>query len=182
MARQVDAGRRDRIIDAAVDCIAEQGVAGTSHRAVAKRTGVPLGSMTYHFSGIDELLYEAFHRFTQRIRDIVQRRFQHTEGPADAIDAVISLIYDDFGEDQNIYHLTYELYAIASHRAEFRPLVHEMIDAGFTALRAHFDEATARAINTYIEGASTHLTLDTRPQSVDQMRHALQRLAGLDAR
>ena len=61
--RRNDPGRRDRIIDACLDVIAEVGVAGTSHRRVADAAGVPLGSMTYHFTGMNELLHEAFTRF-----------------------------------------------------------------------------------------------------------------------
>ena len=51
-----DPRRRERILAAALDLIAEEGVAGVSHRKIAARAGVPLGSMTYHFTGIDELL------------------------------------------------------------------------------------------------------------------------------
>ena len=61
--RRYDPGRRDRIINACLDVIAETGVAGTSHRKVAEAADVPLGSMTYHFSGMNELLHEAFSRF-----------------------------------------------------------------------------------------------------------------------
>ncbi len=42
------------------------------HRKIATLAGVPLGSMTYYFSGIDELLLEAFSRFTE----IMSRQYQ----------------------------------------------------------------------------------------------------------
>src|SRR4051794_6151712 len=61
--RRYDPGRRDRIIDACLDVIAEHGVAGTSHRKVAEAADVPLGSMTYHFAGMEDLLHEALSRF-----------------------------------------------------------------------------------------------------------------------
>ena len=61
--RRHDPGRRDRIIDACLEVIAQNGVAGTSHRKVAEAADVPLGSMTYHFAGMDDLLHEAFSRF-----------------------------------------------------------------------------------------------------------------------
>ena len=60
--RRYDPGRRDRIIDACLDVIAESGVAGTSHRRVAQAADVPLGSMTYHFTGMNDLLHEAIGR------------------------------------------------------------------------------------------------------------------------
>jgi TetR/AcrR family transcriptional regulator, regulator of biofilm formation and stress response len=41
-----DPTRRDRIAAAALAIVLEQGVAAVSHRAVADRAGVPLGSTT----------------------------------------------------------------------------------------------------------------------------------------
>lgn len=55
--------RRSRIIDAAQALIAEQGIAGTTHRKVAAWADVPLGSMTYHFESMDDLLKEALAAF-----------------------------------------------------------------------------------------------------------------------
>lgn len=64
--RRYDPERRDRIIDACLDVVAAHGVAGTSQRRVAAAADVPLGSVTYHFAGRDELLREAFGRFTRQ--------------------------------------------------------------------------------------------------------------------
>jgi DNA-binding transcriptional regulator YbjK len=54
-----DPTHRDRIADAALAIVLEQGVAAVSHRAVADRAGVPLGSTTYHFKSLDDLLVTA---------------------------------------------------------------------------------------------------------------------------
>ena len=64
--RRHDPQRRDRIIDASLEVIAEHGVAGTSHRRVAAAADVPLGSMTYHFEGMDELLDDVLTRLKER--------------------------------------------------------------------------------------------------------------------
>ncbi len=44
--------------------IADDGVEGTSLRKIAARAGVPLGSLTYYFDGREDLITEAFLRFT----------------------------------------------------------------------------------------------------------------------
>jgi TetR/AcrR family transcriptional regulator, regulator of biofilm formation and stress response len=44
--RRYDPSRRNRIIDACLDLISQNGVAGTTHRKVADAADVPLGSMT----------------------------------------------------------------------------------------------------------------------------------------
>ena len=72
--RRTDPDRRDRLIQVTLDLIAESGVAGISHRKIAAAADVPLGSMTYHFTSMDELLREAFTRFAEHIAGSFQAR------------------------------------------------------------------------------------------------------------
>lgn len=51
--------RRARVLDAAVEIIAERGIGATTHRAVAARAGVPLSTTSYFFASIDDLIVEA---------------------------------------------------------------------------------------------------------------------------
>jgi TetR/AcrR family transcriptional regulator, regulator of biofilm formation and stress response len=51
---------RARILDAALAIIVDEGMRSIRHRAVAERAGVSLGSTTYHFSSIEELIISAF--------------------------------------------------------------------------------------------------------------------------
>lgn len=51
--------RRELLLVAARDCIAEHGFARTTARVVAARSGVSLGTLTYHFDSLDTLLMEA---------------------------------------------------------------------------------------------------------------------------
>ena len=48
--------RRAALLEAAVEVIAEQGVAGATHRAVAARAGMPTSTTSYFFSSLDELM------------------------------------------------------------------------------------------------------------------------------
>ena len=89
--RRSDPSRRDRIIDACLDVIAREGVAGTSHRRVAAEADVPLGSMTYYFTGMDELLTEAFTRFADRAAADVERRVSECRTVEDARTVVADL-------------------------------------------------------------------------------------------
>lgn len=51
--------RRTALVRAAIEVIAENGIAGVTHRAVATRAGVPLASTSYYFGSIDELIERA---------------------------------------------------------------------------------------------------------------------------
>ena len=86
--RRYDPQRRDRIIDACLDVVAEVGVAGASHRKIAEAADVPLGSMTYHFSGMQELLHEAFSRFATSMSDRFAARMAQADDLASAQEGV----------------------------------------------------------------------------------------------
>lgn len=60
MRRANDPQRREKIIQATLEAVKLYGIHAVTHRKIATLAGVPLGSMTYYFSGIDELLLEAF--------------------------------------------------------------------------------------------------------------------------
>ncbi|NLO27590.1 MAG: TetR family transcriptional regulator, partial [Actinobacteria bacterium] len=45
--------RRREILEAAAEIVVEQGAAALTHRAVAARSGLALGTMTRHFPSID---------------------------------------------------------------------------------------------------------------------------------
>lgn len=176
--RRHDPGRRDRIIQSCLDVIAARGVAGTSHRAVAAAAGVPLGSMTYHFTGIAELLHEAFASFTRTVID----QFNHRMGAATTVDearqAVVDLITADLLASQRELILTQELYTLAARDPSYRALTNAWMRSSRAALEQHFDPATARLVDALIEGLTIHRALDTEPQDPALARTAIDRITG----
>jgi len=109
--RRHDPGRRDRLIDAALTIIAERGVTGTTHREIARAADVPLGSMTYHFASLDEILVEAFTRHFEAVAEVFDRRMAAAADRDAAIQAVIAMVGEDLFGSQNDLVLTVELYA-----------------------------------------------------------------------
>jgi DNA-binding transcriptional regulator YbjK len=55
--------RRQAVLRAAVDVVAERGVGGATHREIATRAGVSLSTTSYFFASIDELVLEALRFF-----------------------------------------------------------------------------------------------------------------------
>jgi DNA-binding transcriptional regulator YbjK len=51
------------LLDAAVAVVAERGVGGATHRAIAARAGVPLSTTSYFFASLDELIVAALRAF-----------------------------------------------------------------------------------------------------------------------
>ena len=55
-----------RMLRAVLDIGVEEGMRAVRHRAVAERAGVSLGSTTYHFASIEDLITSAFDYWRQQ--------------------------------------------------------------------------------------------------------------------
>ncbi|TGO04889.1 TetR/AcrR family transcriptional regulator [Serinibacter arcticus] len=179
--RRTDPDRRDRIIDACLDVVAEHGVAGTTHRKVAVAADVPLGSMTYHFEGMDELLRLAFERFSQAMSQRFEDRMAAVTTREEALDAVTAIISDDVFTDDRELVLTHELYTFAARRPEYRTLTRNWMAASRRALERHFDPATARLIDAAIEGLTIHQAFDPAPRTQLDVPAVVRQIAAIHA-
>ena len=173
-----DPQRRDRIIDACLDVIAERGVAGTTHRRVAEAAGVPLGSMTYHFDGMDDLLRAAFTRFSHSIADGFEARLGRDMTRAQAKDAVVDLIQQDVFAGHRELVLSHELYTLAARDRRYRELTSAWMARSRVVLERHFDSTTAQLLDALIEGVSIHSALDVTPTDRALIREAVDRVVG----
>ncbi|MFC8172332.1 TetR/AcrR family transcriptional regulator [Streptomyces sp. NPDC057235] len=171
-----DPQRRERILAAVLDHIADEGVAGVSHRKVAARAGVPLGSMTYHFHGIDELLREAFTRFADHVADLFERRLNAADSPERAREAVTDLIHELSEGPRRDLILTHELYTLAARRPEYRELTRKWMIRSRELLERHFDADTARQLDALVEGLALHRALDTAPHDRRLTNEAVRRI------
>ncbi|PWG03207.1 TetR family transcriptional regulator C-terminal domain-containing protein [Sphingosinicella humi] len=70
--------RRQSLIEAAADCLADKGVAGTSVRTICARAGVSPGLLRHYFEGIGDLIAATYRDVTER----VSRSLAAAEGEA----------------------------------------------------------------------------------------------------
>lgn len=174
--RRHDPDRRDRIVSAALDVIAEHGVAGTTHRRVAARANVPLGSMTYHFAGLDDLLRAAFTRLAEETSRLFAARLGAASSREEAEEAVLGIIIGDPGTNERNLLLSYELYAFAARHPPLRSVMRDWMAMSQHALRRHFDQDTARALDALIEGLMIHRSVDPAPAGPAEIRAIIRRL------
>ena len=160
-ARRYDPERKSRIIDAAIDVIAEFGVAGTTHRRIAAAADVPLGSLTYHFTGLEDLLEQAFTRHAERMSPLYEAHFENVRTDDDLIDAVTALINQDAGADARDWAIAYELYLAALRHPALRTVTDSWMRRSRAVLERFVDPVTARGIDALIEGLVMHMTLST---------------------
>ena len=60
--------RKTVILNAALAIISEEGLRGLTYRAIAEAAGIPLGSITYHYSSIEDLYMDAYGLFHEQTR------------------------------------------------------------------------------------------------------------------
>lgn len=171
-ARSASPNRRELLIDRALDVVAEHGVSGTTHRRVAAAAGVPLGSTTYYFADLDDLLTAAFTRFADDISDRFEARLNPAQSPDQAVAAITEFLLHDMNDPRE-HALNYEFYAYAIRRPATRALVEGWFSRSQQALGRFFDPATARLLDTLIEGFLTYRGLAREPSDAAEIRAAL---------
>ena len=174
--RRHDPDRRERLITAALDVIAEHGIAGATHRAIARAADVPLGSTSYHFSSIDELLAAAFTVLAERVAGALEERMRAAPDPVAAVDSLARHLADDLLGDERALVLAVELYVAAARRPALRAVTQDWMLRSRQALEVHFDTVTARELDALVEGLVLHQFLSTDPMTSEQVRHALLRI------
>jgi TetR/AcrR family transcriptional regulator, regulator of biofilm formation and stress response len=159
--RRYDPERKSRIVDAAIEVIASQGVAGTTMRRIATAADVPLGSLTYHFSGLDDLLAQAFERHAMRMSPLYEAHFEGVRDEPGFVDAVTDLIHGEAGAAPRDWAVAYELYLAALRHPALRSVTEAWMRRSRSVLERFVDPVTARGVDALIEGLVMHLTLST---------------------
>ncbi|HEX5565446.1 MAG TPA: TetR family transcriptional regulator [Streptomyces sp.] len=179
MGRRYDPDRRQRIVDAAIRVVDRSGIAGLSHRAVAAEADVPLGSTTYHFSGLDDLLVAALRQVgAEWLADL--ERWEADADPGQPLaEEVAGLVERWLSGDRGRAVLEYELYLAALRREAVRPIAAATLDEMTRVLcRRTRDEATARALTGLVDGLMLQHLLTGRPVDRDEVRSMVERVVG----
>ncbi|KAB8295662.1 TetR/AcrR family transcriptional regulator [Bifidobacterium avesanii] len=180
--RRYDPERKQRIIEACLDVIAERGVAGTSHRVVAAAAGVPLGSMTYHFDGMGDLLHQAFDQFARTSAAHFAKRMRAAGSVEEAREAIAAHVEEDLLATQRDFNITLELYTLAARDPAYRDITELWMTASRAELKRFFDPETSRMLDALIEGLTLHRAFggDVATDGARGVREAIRRIS--DAR
>lgn len=173
-----DPERRERILDAALEVIAEQGVHRTTHRRIAARAQVPLGSLTYYFDGLPEILRSAFVRFVDRLSGRYWEAVRGAEGTEAACAGIVEMICGDRYTSPQEQTILVELYSYGSFDAQVGAMRRQWQDRSQEALAAHFDRDTARALDALLEGWTLHRGFGDFRADRGAVERAVHRLAG----
>ena len=156
------AARRTEIIDAAIEVMAQVGLAGLSMRLVANQAQLPLGALSYYFDDKSDLIALAFAQLSDREIDRVVRtaeRLEPSMSPEQLADLVADMIIDGLSSPRGAIVTRYELVTEASRDARLRPMFEAWYAAMvpalsrlFRELGSHQPELDARTVMAVMAG------------------------------
>ncbi|WP_405932693.1 TetR/AcrR family transcriptional regulator [Streptomyces sp. NBC_00827] len=176
MARRYDPERRQRIIDAAIRVVGAKGIAGLSHRSVAAEADVPLGSTTYHFKTLDELMVAALRQANEGFAKVVAARGAFEDPRADLAGELAALIGEWLAGERTGVELEYELYLAALRRPALRPVAAEWVQGLAEPLARCTDPLTARALVALVDGICLQVLLTGTAYDEGYAREVLGRV------
>ncbi|TCP53569.1 TetR family transcriptional regulator [Tamaricihabitans halophyticus] len=155
-----DPDRPGRIARAAITVIAEQGIEALTHRKVAATAGVPLGSTTYHFASLDDLLAAALDQAAAR--SVAQLRAWDRElaRDVDLAPELADFVLASITEQRADTVAEYNLYAVALHRPNLRGAAAAWDEALAEVFIARTDRVTGKMIATLTCGLLMQAVLD----------------------
>jgi AcrR family transcriptional regulator len=104
---------RQRLLDAAVDILVEDGYLGLSAATVARRAGVSRGAHQHHFPNRQTLLIEALHHLSESEQDRLHKRLATLGHDENRVVEALDILFDTYCG--KLFATTLEL-ALASRR------------------------------------------------------------------
>lgn len=174
-----DPDRKNRILDATLEVIAEHGVYRTTLRRIAARAQVPLGSVTYHFTNLDDVLARAFARLVDHMSAQYRERLENAPSRAEAEAAVVELICGPTYAPKEQMVLLFEMYAYARHNDAVTALTRSWLHTSRESLAPHFSPNTAKALDVLIEGWPMHATFEKSPPEREVVAAAVHAISAV---
>ncbi|MFK4066527.1 TetR/AcrR family transcriptional regulator [Streptomyces sp. NPDC029674] len=177
--RRHDPDRRERITEVAEELIAERGLEGLTHRAIAERADVSLSSTTYHFADREALIRAALERAAERFAGFVRSWVQEhaTAGPDRIAEALADSVMACLGEGRTSAVVEYELHVAALRRPELREAAGLSAHVSTEVMTPLVGPVAAAAIPPLMTGLCLHAmtapTPPTRDEVLTILRHTL---------
>lgn len=144
-------GRKQAIIEAAAQIIAEQGVTGASHRRIAERAAVPLGATTQYFASREELIHAALASMAAQLdQDLAALAEDLASG--DEATRTVARHFLSYAEDDHRSQAATAFFLSDLQSPGVRDLTQHWYSRQSEVLRDRFGERFAQAAGTYAYG------------------------------
>ena len=110
---------RARLLDATIECLIEDGYAGTTIRQVTERAGVSQGAQSHHFPHRVDLVASAFEHLAEQRIDRYAERARTLSGDREVrLRALLDLLWEDFSSP--LFTVAAKLWVASADDAELR--------------------------------------------------------------
>jgi DNA-binding transcriptional regulator YbjK len=168
--------RRAEVIEATLRVIERDGVAGVTHRTVAREASLPTTSSTYYFAGLDDLLVAALTAAGDAMVAETTARLGKVSR-AHAADEFAALLAEYLGPRRGRALAEYELYLFAARRPELRPAARRWLDSLAGLLRPRLgDEIRVRAFLAALDGLLIQGLIAAEPPTEAELRPLVRQL------
>jgi TetR/AcrR family transcriptional regulator, regulator of biofilm formation and stress response len=151
---------------AALDVAIEYGVRGITHRRVAAAAGVALGSASYHYEHIDELMYEAFASWVESQTAGFAPGFANAETEDELVEAVMHLLTVIHGSE-SARILLFEIYAQSVRDPRYHQLVENWSRGTRTSLERLYGAKVSQQLEAAWEGIGVQIVMGTLDSAED---------------
>lgn len=175
MARRDPEGRRRAIVNAAVEVIAQVGVARTTHRAIAEQAGVPLGSTTYYFPTLADLVAEAVTEVA-RLWEADLRAWGQALTSSTDVARTLTGLAESFVADRQRARRDYELYVLAGREMALRPAARTWVEGLRALLTPLAGASKAASLTELVDGAMLTAVVTGEPLQARRLTRAFRAL------
>lgn len=163
------------IIEAAAELIVEDGVGGLTHRKIAARAGVPLGSTTHYFESLTDLRDAAL-EFLAAMMDSGLAELGRELAGDQSVARVLARVFHQYLSDPVRVRADAAFYVVATQDPGLRPLATRWFDGLVDILSGITDQQTAVAVAVYGDGAMLHAMLHDTALSEEELEMTIERL------
>jgi len=147
-----DPERRARILRAALEVIALEGVHAASYRRIAAQAGVPLGSTTYYFADLETLIVSAFETLRDELEPLYAAPLRDARTETDIVDALVAATSGTTSPSLQDIRLYEELHLYGARSPRVADLLRDFQEESLVVLRRALPDGAARAIDALMWG------------------------------
>ncbi len=172
--------RRRLIAEAVITVIGQHGAGGVTHRRVAAMAGVPLGSTTYYYATLTDLLVAGMTLAVER-NAAAMRELEAALGSGRLLvrvlaERAVALVT----RDRNNYLAECELYLAAAREPSLRAGARDLTATMVGVIRPWVDsDAAALALVLVYEGALFEALIADAPPEIDDLCRTFDTVSGI---
>lgn len=175
-----DPERRTRILRAALEVIASEGVHTASYRRIAAQAGVPLGSTTYYFADLETLIVSAFETLRDELEPRYAEPLRGARTDLDVVDALVAATCGSTAPTLADIRLYEEMHLYGARSSRVADLLRDFQEESLVILRRSLSDGAARAVDALMWGWWSYRALHVdNPLDEDMVRDAYRALARL---